>query len=729
MQERWLCLCAAWLMLWLAPAAVAQEQSITLPIDAPASAVISSGSSGTGRFDASALRPGDVLVLTVPGEVAFETPFEIDRYGYVQLPEVGRIKVEDLSLDQAKAKLQQALAGIFRDLERFDVLLKQRQLPITVLGYVRKPGPVTLPAEGNVQMAIAAAGGLVPGAQLDKLQVRRGDETLPVDYKKYLDSGDAALLPALQPRDLVFVPASPLIGNVQIEFDAATLAAGGDAGESGRAVKVFGEVNNPGSFTYKDGNSLVDLLMRAGGVTRFAGVERIRVINQGAPQLFDLKAYLDSGDSSRLPSIQGGATIFVPKQEEAVSRSASTVYIMGEVFHPGAYEGREGTTFFDILANAGGPTRFAESRQIRILRQDGSVENFDLQGYTEGLARTKQPAIRPGDAIFVPEKTDMNEKSWLKVAPNRAVMVIGQVTQPGRFEWSDEMSLLDLLAHAGGPTSQADIADVRIVPPGGKAQSFDLDRFVNQGGDVTSLPVIHAGYTIMVQELPQDPSDNKSQWIRQSKDNSIYVFGQVGAPGRYAFNDHLGFLDILSAADGPTAAADIHNIRITHRSEAITRVTKLDLSDYFETGDETLLPQVLPGDTIYIPEKGRPWLDEKKENTVRVMGAVAKPGRYRFNEDMTILDLLAEAGGPSATAYLERIVVVNVAKAQAGEDQARTFDFEEFMLEPDFAALPLLRPGDTLYVPERSSSNWAIFMDGVRDSVSLLSIFAIIGGL
>ena len=675
------------------------------------------------------LRPGDILKFSVPGEAAFDPTFVIERDGTLVLPEVGRLTLKGLTLEEAKRTSQTALSTVFRDLSRFDVQLKERQLPITVLGYVRKPGPVVLPDGGNVQMAITAAGGLVPGAQLDKLQVRRGDQVLAVDYKKYLDSGDASSLPGLEPLDLVFVPASPLIGNVQIEFDAATLAAGGDAGESKKAVKVFGEVNNPGSFTYKPGNTVVDLIMRAGGVTRYAGVERIRVINQGTPLLFDLKAYLDSGDSSRLPALEGGATIFVPKQEEAISRSASTVYIMGEVFRPGAYEGREGTTFFDILANAGGPTRFAESRQIRILRQDGNVENFDLQAYTEGLASNQQPVIRPGDAIFVPEKTDMNEKSWLKVAPNRAVMVLGQVNQPGRFEWSDEMSLLDLLAHAGGPTEQANTADVRIVPPRGKPLSFDLDAFVTEGGEVNILPAIRAGYTIMVPELPQDPSDNKSQWVRQSKESSIYVFGQVGAPGRYAFNEHMGLLDILAAADGPTGDADIHNIRISHRNEPIARVTKLDLTDYFETGDEALLPRVLPGDTIYIPEKNRPWLDEKKEHTVRVMGAIAKPGRYRFSEDMTILDLLAEAGGPSSTAYLERIVVVNVAKAKAGEDQARTFDLEAFMLEPDFSTLPLLRPGDTLFVPDTSSSNWAIFMDGVRDTVSLLSIFAILGGI
>ena len=95
--------------------------------------------------------------------------------------------------------------------------------------------------------------------------------------------------------------------------------------------------------------------MRAGGVTRFAGVEQIRVITQGNPKLFDLKKYLDTGDNSLLPNIAKGTTIFVPKQEEEIKSGSNMVYVMGEVSRPGAYEGKKGATFMDILANAGGP--------------------------------------------------------------------------------------------------------------------------------------------------------------------------------------------------------------------------------------------------------------------------------------------------------------------------------------------------------------------------------------
>ncbi|MCV5389286.1 hypothetical protein OFC62_31685, partial [Escherichia coli] len=99
-----------------------------------------------------------------------------------------------------------------------------------------------------------------------------------------------------------------------------------------------------------------------------------------------------------------------------------------------------------------------------------------------------------------------------------------------------------------------------------------------------------AGTVVRVHALPDDPSDNKSQWVSQSSDASIYVFGQINAPGRYRFTDEMHFLDILSAADGPTMDADIHNIRVTHRGLGYAKVSKLNLSMYFETGDESILP-------------------------------------------------------------------------------------------------------------------------------------------
>jgi protein involved in polysaccharide export with SLBB domain len=334
--------------------------------------------------------------------------------------------------------------------------------------------------------------------------------------------------------------------------------------------------------------------------------------------------------------------------------------------------------------------------------------------------------LSPGDAIFVPEKTQQTEQaSWLRTPPSRAVRVLGAVRAPGRFEWSNEMSLLDLIAQAGGPTDRADTAGVQILMGDrGQTRRFDLRRFLAEGGRAGTLPEIRAGYTITIPELPASPSDQRSTWIGQPAERSIYIMGSVGSPGRYAFEPQLSFLDIMSAAGGPTAAADLLNIRVAHRGEGRDRVSRINLAAYFESGDDSLLPRVRPGDVIFVPDRNRNWLEQSPGSTVRVLGAVNRPGRYQFTDGMTILDLLAEAGGPNRDALQERIVVVNLSCCA---DQARTFDLPRFARRGDFAALPVVRAGDTIYVPTSAQSDWRQFFDSVRDIVTMLSVIALLG--
>lgn len=671
---------------------------------------------------------GDMIQVNLPGETQLNQGFLVDRRGAIKLPEAGSVFVAGYSEEQLFKEVSLRLGEVYRDLKNLEVFIARKQLIINVLGYVEQPGEKVLDQTTTIQEAFSAAGGIRSGAQLDKIQLKRGKSVTVFDYKQFLETGDDNTLPELRSMDTLFVPASPLVGNIEQEFNPTALANAGDSASGATSIKVFGEVNAPGSFSFKPNTNLVDIIMRSGGVTRYASVEQIRIISENTPTLFNLKQYLDSGDSALLPTLKPGSTVFVPKQEEEIKAGSNVVYVMGEVAIPGAYEGKPGASFMDILANAGGPTRFAESRQIRIIKANGNVIRFDMVAYTEGVSSVPLPPITSGDAIFVPEKLDMNEKSWLKVTPDRAVSVFGEVTRPGRVEWSDEMTLMDLLAHVGGPTLRADTTRIEIVASSGeqRMQRFNLDKFIHNGAPRHALPHISAGAIIRVHDLPQDPSDNKSQWVRQSSDSSIYVFGQVNAPGRYRFTDEMHFLDILSAADGPTGQADIHNIRVTHRDKSYARVSKLNLSMYFETGDENLLPKVKRGDTIYIPEKDRNWLERSKESTIRVLGAVNQPGRYQFDDTMTILDLLAQAGGPRESAYLEKITIVNVSCCQ---NQARTFDLIAFSKSANLRNLPVLRAGDTVYIPDQSDSLAAKLRTGLKDIFQMATTIALIGAL
>jgi hypothetical protein len=142
----------------------------------------------------------------------------------------------------------------------------------------------------------------------------------------------------------------------------------------------------------------------------------------------------------------------------------------------------------------------------------------------------------------------------------------------------------------------------------------------------------------------------------------------------------------------------------------------VNLARYFVTGDDALLPHVRTGDVIFVPARDKEWLDDPKEATVRVLGAVHKSGRFRFTDEMTILDLLAEAGGPTPTALQSRILVVNMGLTE----QARQFDLLSFAKTADSRMLPVVRAGDTVYVPEITQHEVRQTLDFVKDVMSIV---------
>ncbi|WP_257295453.1 SLBB domain-containing protein [Endozoicomonas sp. YOMI1] len=674
------------------------------------------------------LQSGDIMVIGLPGEDGFNTNFLIDRDGTIHLPEVGQLKVAGLTLRAADKAIYTALSDVFLGLDKLTIHLKEKRLLITVLGFVKEPGEVELPSTGNIQMAITEAGGFVDGAQLDKLQLRRDGKKIVFNFKRYLDTGDPTVLPEIKSLDEIFVPTSPGLSSVHGEprvVDDKAL----DSVSDRTVIKVFGEVVKPVSFPYQEGINVVDAILKGGGVTRYANVEQIRVLSGTESKLFNMKQFLDSGKDEDLQMLEPGSTIYVAQQVDSVSGGTRKVYVMGQVKRPGAFETSEGVSFLDVLANSGGPTQFADIGSVRILKSNGTSVSFNFQDFTEGRT-SSLPSIDSGDAVFFPEKGPEDDKSWLKLETADSLKILGAIKKPGRYEWAPSVDFIDYLSNAGGPTDKADLAQVKIIKPGPNDQrniiEFNMQEFIEVGGSWSDMPELTGGTTIVIPKLPENPSADTSTWVKLPKENAIYVMGSVTKPGRYAFNEEMGFLDILSAAEGPTEDADLSQIRVAHRNEGAPKVSKLDLLRYFETGDDTLLPEVKPGDTIFVASRKRKWVEKEFSDTVRIMGAVGESGRYDFTNNMSILDLLAEAGGPTESAYIEKILIVN---SSCCKNKATTFNLVDFMKNPEASRLPVLRAGDTVFIPELSQSDWNGFTDLVADISSILTVINLLTGL
>lgn len=87
------------------------------------------------------------------------------------------------------------------------------------------------------------------------------------------------------------------------------------------------------------------------------------------------------------------------------------------------------------------------------------------------------------------------------------------------------------------------------------------------------------------------------------------------------------------------------------------------------------------------------------EHRFSVLGAVRRPGQFPMSGDqIPILDALAQAGGPEDRANLRRVRLVR--QTREGPHKV-LLDLQSAIREPASSALPLMQPGDVLYVDRR----------------------------
>ena len=80
-----------------------------------------------------------------------------------------------------------------------------------------------------------------------------------------------------------------------------------------------------------------------------------------------------------------------------------------------------------------------------------------------------------------------------------------------------------------------------------------------------------------------------------------------------------------------------------------------------------------------------------------IVGEIAKPGTYPLTEQMTVLDAIAQAGGPRDFAKVKKIYVLRQLKG--GERLRIPFNYKDIIRGRNFHQNVELQPGDTIVVP------------------------------
>jgi polysaccharide export outer membrane protein len=81
---------------------------------------------------------------------------------------------------------------------------------------------------------------------------------------------------------------------------------------------------------------------------------------------------------------------------------------------------------------------------------------------------------------------------------------------------------------------------------------------------------------------------------------------------------------------------------------------------------------------------------------VYLVGRAVKPGIYGLNDSKTVLQLLAEAGGPAPYAKLGAIYII---RQQGGARRRLTFDYKKAISGKNLSDDLVLQPGDMVVVP------------------------------
>lgn len=158
---------------------------------------------------------GDTLSVLAVG---FPDGIGIDKItvgldGYVQLPYVGSVKMEGLTLDEAKAVLMDSLTQYLRIPDLSLVITSYGPRKVYVMGEVVKPGIQDMAIDNmNAYAALASAGGWARKGRSTRIQIMRVvDGTMyyrTLNMKAYTVKHDLTQNVEIEDGDILYVPHS-----------------------------------------------------------------------------------------------------------------------------------------------------------------------------------------------------------------------------------------------------------------------------------------------------------------------------------------------------------------------------------------------------------------------------------------------------------------------------------------------------------------------------------------
>ncbi|MBE9033259.1 SLBB domain-containing protein [filamentous cyanobacterium LEGE 11480] len=236
------------------------------------------------RAETYKLAPGDrinVAIATVP---EFSSVYQVMVDGRITLPVIGQVDVEGMTEPEAA----QHIAKRYTDTQVIVkptitvVLAEMSNLHVAVLGEVNRPGAYIAPPQNGelprLTEIIERAGGITQQTDLKNIKIRRPmrngrDRIVTASLWQLLMQGDLSQDVAIRDGDTIFLQTAK-----DIPVEVALRVGRSNVAPTEIQINVMGEVNAPGLQAVRNGTSLNQAIMQAGGFSNRAKKKKIELL-------------------------------------------------------------------------------------------------------------------------------------------------------------------------------------------------------------------------------------------------------------------------------------------------------------------------------------------------------------------------------------------------------------------------------------------------------------------
>lgn len=411
-------------------------------------------------------------------------------------------------------------------------------------------------------------------------------------------------------------------------------------------IYVLGEVAKPGAYNMSSFATVFNALYSFGGPLNSGSLRDIRVIrNQKIISKIDLYDYLLKGQLIGDTRLQDNDMIFVPPRGKTVS-------VKGEIRRPAIYELTSEENLQKLLTYSGGllSTAYLGRSQINRIIPFSERANSKLEREVVDISLNH----------IVKDSADYNlyDGDILTIFPildkvENFVTINGSVYRPGNYELSKAPTLKKLIENAYGllPETYYGKADIIRTRPDETNEFITVDLQLALKDDKVNNVKLEPRDQVKIYSI-YDLVDKKT----------VSISGYVKQPYSIPFADSLTLYDLVFRAGGlqdPFFRGKAYLLRAdlirVNPDGVTTRIIPFDLQELLK--EKSVKLDLMPGDKVFIYKAD---VDKVVDKFVTIEGEVKKPGQYPLNTNMTIPDLILQAGGYTeqslrTEAYVSRL--------------------------------------------------------------------------